>query len=114
MTSPAEQSTPPSSSDDQRRHVLNFFLEQQADDPDFLQNLIARIAQDEWEHLPDAERDAITIAQQLLQPGDVAERERATRATLLAHYIMHEMDLTQELEAGLREIMPPDHPLPAA
>jgi len=96
--------------------TLNYFLQRRAQDPDAFKGILEQL-QRKWDELPPAQRDAISTAQQLVQPDDVAERGRSTAAMLLAGYILQEIEQTHELNDQLALPSPrteDDTPPPAA
>lgn len=97
-----EISEPLPQPDKASRHqmVLRYFLEKQSGDATFLPRVIRQL-EEEWDGLPSAQRDAIAAAQRLLQPEDLRERERSTRAFLLAAFLINEMYNSDDLEKQL-------------
>lgn len=85
------------------RDVLRYFLEQQADNPNFMQGIVNRI----WKGLSDAEKDTISATQSIFFPDDLAARQKSTDAQLLADYIRNEALLIEQLAGSLANPEPP-------
>ncbi|HEY1064003.1 MAG TPA: hypothetical protein VGE30_01760 [Candidatus Saccharimonadales bacterium] len=71
--------------------------ERQAEDPMFLQRRFDATPH-EWDGLPPAEREVIALVQQFLNPADIAERQRATQASVVIIGLLHEFETADTLE----------------
>jgi hypothetical protein len=94
---------------DVQRDTLNYFLEQQAQDPNFLSNLSERLW-GEWQKLSPAEQDTRTAVWAVIHPTDIEAREQSIKGHLLSDYIQSEMDMAVALNEDFRlsgELNPP-------
>jgi hypothetical protein len=83
------------SAEDQRAR-LTLLLRAQAQDPTFFGRLAQLELQKDWDDMPSARRDAVATAMRYMYPEDLAGRERATTACLLAMGLLEQLDVQVE------------------
>lgn len=79
------------------REVLKYFLQQQADNPEFMRGLAKRL----WGALSSTEKDAMAVTQATFFPDDPVGRQNSLNAQLVVEYIRTETAAVSQLEEAL-------------